>query len=112
MRLIATLVLVFPLACHSAIDCGPFVFDHSAQAVRVNGDPLTVTRVTFSGAAGDYDNVTLELNRSRITDRGERFYLTSSGGRISMEYKTNEIPPRTLNRNSCNGNLGELRGLK
>ncbi|WP_131631869.1 hypothetical protein [Enterobacter ludwigii] len=52
--------------------------------------------------------IALQLRRERITDQPFSFVLTAEAGRVSMEYVTDEDPPRVLNRENCRGSLREF----
>lgn len=109
----AKTALVLLLVCGNtaaALQCVNFRFDALPSGLRVNGDPVRPEHQRFTAAPGDYDNMIITLRRSRITDPPFLFILTAQGGRVSMDYVTDENPPRVLNRDNCRGSLRALTG--
>ncbi|MFZ4217850.1 hypothetical protein ACEV6Q_08320 [Enterobacter ludwigii] len=104
----ALTLLLTAVNATAAIQCGSYEIDGSKYATRVNGDPVRMVSHRFTAAPGDYDNAVITLRRERITDQPFSFVLTAEAGRVSMEYVTDEDPPRVLNRENCRGSLREF----
>lgn len=104
----ALLLLLTAVNANAAIQCGSYEIDGSKYATRVNGDPVRMVSHRFTVTPGDYDNVVITLRRERITDQPFAFVLTADAGRVSMDYVTDEEPPRVFNRESCRGSLREF----
>ncbi|EEN6078969.1 hypothetical protein G5X37_004641 [Salmonella enterica] len=104
-KITAALLMLVSLNAVGAITCGPFEIVPQQYDVRVNGDPVTIAGRRFTAPPKDYDNVVISLRRASITDKPFMFVLTAFNGRVSLEYITNEKPPRVLNRADCNSSL-------
>lgn len=89
----------------AAIQCGHFHINPQQSLTTVNGDPVEVSGRRFTAQFGDYDNAIVTLSRGRITDPHYSFILTSLVGKTTLEYVTDENPPRVMNRENCDGNL-------
>lgn len=107
MKIINTLFLLLFISINSpaAIQCGSFYINPYQARTTVNGDPVEVADRRFTSNYGNYDNAIITLYRGRITDQHYSFILTSRRGKTTLEYVTDETPPRVLNRENCNGDL-------
>ncbi|HBC7420852.1 TPA: hypothetical protein KEY88_003566 [Serratia marcescens] len=108
MRAKAALMLLLTSVNAAAVQCGSYEIDGSKYVTRVNGDPVHMVGHRFTAAPGDYDNAVITLRRERITDQPFSFVLTADAGRVSMDYVTDETPPRVLEREICRGSLREF----
>lgn len=110
MKIINALFLLLFISSNSpaALQCGSFYINPHQGRTTVNGDPVEVADRRFTSDSGNYGNAIVTLYRGRITDQHYSFILTSIRGKTTLEYVTDETPPRVLNRENCDGDLNEF----
>lgn len=110
MKIMKALLLLLFISTNApaAIQCGIFHINAHQYKTTVNGDAVEIGGKQFTADHDDYSNAIITLRRARITDQPYSFILTARGGSTTLEYVTNELPPRVLSRENCNADLHDF----